>query len=140
MVYDTATLRLVKRIPVGRQPIGLSVPNSTFAYVAAMRDNLVAEIDLQRLEVSNVYATGNKPDGLTGLDHGVGHFRPLSITRQRHWLACHLLHRDLKVGVKYVDNFYHCNPLNFKSLINPFYFNTLREKEEKSNSCTNMAG
>jgi YVTN family beta-propeller protein len=65
LVYDTATLRLVKRIPVGRQPIGLSVPNSNFAYVAAMRDNLVAEIDLQRLEVSNVYATGNKPDGLT---------------------------------------------------------------------------
>ena len=22
-----------------------------------------------------------------GLDHGVGHFRPLSITRQRHWLT-----------------------------------------------------
>src|SRR5687767_6493238 len=26
---------------------------------------------------------------LTGLDHGVGHFRPLSITRQRHVLAYH---------------------------------------------------
>src|SRR2546422_11227262 len=26
---------------------------------------------------------------LTGLDHGVGHFRPLSITRQRHLLAYH---------------------------------------------------
>jgi len=24
-----------------------------------------------------------------GLDHGVGHFRPLSITRQRHLLAYH---------------------------------------------------
>jgi hypothetical protein len=24
---------------------------------------------------------------LFGLDHGVGHFRPLSITRQRHWLV-----------------------------------------------------
>jgi len=24
---------------------------------------------------------------LLGLDHGVGHFRPLSITRHRHWLA-----------------------------------------------------
>src|SRR5882762_6016662 len=25
----------------------------------------------------------------TGLDHGVGHFRPLSLTRQRHLLAYH---------------------------------------------------
>ena len=28
-------------------------------------------------------------DAMTGLDHGVGHFRPLSITRQRHLLAYH---------------------------------------------------
>src|SRR5262245_37166577 len=28
-------------------------------------------------------------DGLEGLDHGVGHFRPLSITRQRHLLVYH---------------------------------------------------
>ena len=27
--------------------------------------------------------------GFIGLDHGVGHFRPLSITRQRHLLAYH---------------------------------------------------
>ena len=27
--------------------------------------------------------------GNEGLDHGVGHFRPLSITRQRHLLAYH---------------------------------------------------
>ena len=26
-----------------------------------------------------------------GLDHGVGHFRPLSITRQRHLLAYHFI-------------------------------------------------
>jgi hypothetical protein len=28
---------------------------------------------------------------LVGLDHGVGHFRPLSITRQRHLLAYHVI-------------------------------------------------
>src|SRR5215510_3336032 len=28
-------------------------------------------------------------DGLSGLDHSVGHFWPLSITRQRHLLAYH---------------------------------------------------
>jgi anaerobic selenocysteine-containing dehydrogenase len=26
-----------------------------------------------------------------GLDHGVGHYRPLSITHQRHWLAYHFI-------------------------------------------------
>jgi hypothetical protein len=32
----------------------------------------------------------NMVEGNTfGLDHGVGHFRPLSITRQRHLLAYH---------------------------------------------------
>jgi hypothetical protein len=37
-------------------------------------------------------------DGLTGLDHGVGHFRPLSITRHRPLLAYHgtaMSHEDL---------------------------------------------
>src|SRR5262249_4925333 len=29
------------------------------------------------------------PIALLGLDHGVGHFRPLSITRQRHLSAYH---------------------------------------------------
>jgi len=29
--------------------------------------------------------------------------------------------------------------IEFKSLINSFYFNTLQEKEEKSNSYTNVA-
>ena len=28
---------------------------------------------------------------LLGLDHGVGHFRPLSITQQRHWLTYHFI-------------------------------------------------
>ena len=27
----------------------------------------------------------------TGLDHGVGHFRSLSITQQRHWLTYHFI-------------------------------------------------
>src|SRR2546428_12888284 len=29
------------------------------------------------------------PDAYIGLDHGVGHFRPLSLTRQRHLVAYH---------------------------------------------------
>jgi len=35
--------------------------------------------------ISSVFAWGTK----IGLDHGVGHFRPLSITRQRHLLVYH---------------------------------------------------
>ncbi len=31
------------------------------------------------------------PGSMMGLDHGVGHFRPLSITRQRHLLAYHFI-------------------------------------------------
>jgi CBS domain-containing protein len=37
-------------------------------------------------------------DVIVGLDHGVGHFRPLSITRQRQGLASHFIamrHEDL---------------------------------------------
>jgi hypothetical protein len=32
---------------------------------------------------------GNTPHTVMGLDHGVGHFRPLSLTRQRRLLAYH---------------------------------------------------
>ncbi len=35
------------------------------------------------------YAVECKDCEQKGLDHGVGHFRPLSITRQRHLLAYH---------------------------------------------------
>jgi hypothetical protein len=44
-----------------------------------------------------------------GLDHGVGHSRPRSITRQRHWLAYHF------IATRF-DNFCHCNPLNSNHL------------------------
>ena len=68
--------------------------------------------------------------GLIGLDHSVGHFRPLSITRQRHWLAYHFIamrHEDL------CQVFLQLLPLQsiaFQLLINSFYFNTLQEKEK----------
>lgn len=64
LIFDAQTLTLVKRLPVGLQPIGLDVPNSDQAFVANMKDNTVSVIDLRRLEVSAVIATGNKPDGL----------------------------------------------------------------------------
>jgi hypothetical protein len=39
---------------------------------------------------------------IVSCDHGVGHLRPRSITRQRHWLAYHVIavrHEDLCQGV-----------------------------------------
>jgi hypothetical protein len=59
---------------------------------------------------------------LVGFDHGVGHFQPLSITRQRHWLAYHFIamrHEDL------CQVFLQLLPLQsiaFQLLINIFLF------------------
>src|SRR3989442_8173794 len=39
--------------------------------------------------IQNWVEAGGKKGAGAGLDHGVGHFRPLSITRQRHLLAYH---------------------------------------------------
>ena len=49
---------------------------------------------------------------MKGLDHGVGHFRPLSITRHRHLLAYHGTAIAMKICVKYFDNFCYRKPLN----------------------------
>src|SRR5215471_4068759 len=62
-----------------------------------------------------------------GLDHGVGHFRPLSITRHRHLLTYHGTAMNHEGCVKYFDNFCHCNPLYSKYLWMFFYFNGLQE-------------
>ena len=64
LVHDAATLRLVKKIKVGNQPIGLSVPSNDVAFVANMRDNTVSVVDLKLFEVSSVISTGALPDGL----------------------------------------------------------------------------
>jgi integrase/recombinase XerD len=40
-------------------------------------------------ELAQELRTHLGPRMVGGLDHGVGHFRPLSITRQRHLLAYH---------------------------------------------------
>ncbi len=65
LVHDAVTLQKIKKIKVGNQPIGLSVPNDEVAFVANMKDNTVSVIDLKLLEVANVLPTGARPDGLT---------------------------------------------------------------------------
>ena len=64
----------------------------------------------------------NRGEAHLGLDHGVGHLRPLSLTRQR---ACwHVIASPctLKIYVKYFDNFLSPEPIVFQSLTNVFLF------------------
>jgi hypothetical protein len=77
--------------------------------------------------------------GFIGLDHGVGHFWPLSITWQRHWLAYHFIAMRHEGLCQVFWQLLSLQLIGFKSLINSFYFNSLQEKEEKSNSYTNVA-
>jgi len=65
VVYERATLRQLKRIPLGRQPAGILMdPGAARAYVAVTGDNYVAIIDLNSLEVGGRVQTGNGPDGM----------------------------------------------------------------------------
>ena len=50
-------------------PVGILVsPDGRRAYVANTNSNLVAVLDLERLEVVGTIATGNEPDGLGWAD------------------------------------------------------------------------
>lgn len=65
LVYDRATLRQLKRLPLGRQPAGILVePAGTVAYVAVTGDDFVAVIDLKTFELSGRIQPGSGPDGM----------------------------------------------------------------------------
>jgi YVTN family beta-propeller protein len=65
LIYDHATLRQLKRIPLGRQPAGILVePGGARAYVAVTGDDFVAVIDLKSLELSARIQPGSGPDGM----------------------------------------------------------------------------
>jgi len=65
VVVDVAARKERKRLKVGQGPEGTLVqPDGAKAYVALSRDNAVAVIDLNTLEVTGKIATGNGPDGL----------------------------------------------------------------------------
>ena len=68
------------------------------AFVASVRHLAVAkQRDISSLHGDGTNTVAKKGEmasaipaiSTKGLDHGIGHFRPLSITRQRHWLAYH---------------------------------------------------
>src|SRR6266852_4350588 len=83
--YATATLRALAN--EGVKAIGIQPKGQGPWHVAeAVRETVRSE----RGKTEGIIGT-LKTDkyGFNGLDHGVGHFRPLSITRQRHLLAYH---------------------------------------------------
>ena len=57
------------------------------ALFAAQLNRVFGAIALNALEVYALLTPWLHQDTTTGLDHGVGHFRSLSITQQRHWLT-----------------------------------------------------
>jgi YVTN family beta-propeller protein len=64
-VFDSATRRPVKRIPVGHGAAGIEVqPDGSRVYVSCTPDNYVAIIDPKSLAVLGHIEAGKQPDGL----------------------------------------------------------------------------
>lgn len=65
LIIDAASRKEVKRLNLGRQPVGILIaPDGSRAYVAVAGDNTVAVLDLKTLEVTAHIATGKGPDGM----------------------------------------------------------------------------
>jgi len=62
-----------------------------------------------------------------GLDHGVGHFRPLSLTRHRHLLTYHGTAMSNEGLCQVFLQFLSLQAVAFEALIDAFYFNDLQE-------------
>jgi YVTN family beta-propeller protein len=64
-VFDVASCKEIKRIPVGHGAAGIQMqPDGARVYVACTPDNYVAVIDLKTLEVTGHIDVGIEPDGL----------------------------------------------------------------------------
>jgi YVTN family beta-propeller protein len=64
-VFDVASRKEIKRIPVGHGAAGIEMqPDGTRVYVACTPDNYVVVIDLKSLEVVGHIDVGQEPDGL----------------------------------------------------------------------------
>lgn len=64
LILNAETLEIKKEIPVGRQPIGIAVKDSVYAYSANMNDNTVSIINLATKTVENTVLAGEVPDGM----------------------------------------------------------------------------
>lgn len=65
VVFDAASRREAKRIPVGRGGAGILMqPDGSRAFIACTPDNYVVAIDLKSLEITARIDAGTQPDGL----------------------------------------------------------------------------
>jgi len=65
IILDTATHRVIKRLPVGHGAAGILMePGGSRAFVACSPDDYITVIDLKSLEVVGHIAVGGEPDGL----------------------------------------------------------------------------
>jgi YVTN family beta-propeller protein len=65
VVMDAGTRKEVKRLKLGKSAEGILMPpDGSKAFVAVSGDNKVAVVDLQKLEVTTTFETGNDPDGM----------------------------------------------------------------------------
>ena len=65
VVIDAVTRKVVKRMPLGKQPEGsLIAPDGSRAFVAVNGDNHVAVVDLKTWTVTKKLQTGTGPDGM----------------------------------------------------------------------------
>lgn len=64
LLVDAETLTIRHTIPVGTLPIGITVPNDQYAYVANMVDDTISVIDLRRGGVARTLPAGDDPDGI----------------------------------------------------------------------------
>jgi YVTN family beta-propeller protein len=64
-VFDAATRKLIKRIPIGTGSAGIVMqPDGTRAFVACSPDDYLAVIDLKSLAVTGHIDVGAEPDGV----------------------------------------------------------------------------
>jgi transposase len=90
---DTTTITLYGAYEEDTRPVqGLVPPRPAYGHSKDGRDDLKQV--LLSLGVSSdglPLRLGVRDGNTSGLDHGVGHLRSLSITRQRHWLTSHFI-------------------------------------------------
>jgi YVTN family beta-propeller protein len=64
LLVDADTLRIKNNIAVGTLPIGITVPDDRYAYIANMADDTISVIDLRRATVVRTLPAGDDPDGI----------------------------------------------------------------------------
>jgi YVTN family beta-propeller protein len=64
LLVDADALTIRHSMSVGTQPIGITVPDDRFAYVANMVDNTISVIDIRRGAVARTIPAGDNPDGI----------------------------------------------------------------------------